>query len=292
MRILISLLLVASLSFACSAQDEKGGKKKKGAGIPKAKVIDVPGLTRTGSLQGVRESSGIALGTLAGTFWTHGDHGSRPELYQVNWQGERLQTVPVPGATAVDWEGLAHDDKGRLYIGDLGNNANDRRDLTIYRFDPATPEATAARIQVRYADQQEFPPADKRARNFDCEALLWRGGKLYLFTRDRGQHTSCRLYELPDAPGEAVAKYVGTYELEGEISGADLSPDGRQLALVGHGKLFLVALPSTSQLLGGTVRTIPLPGAGQTEGVAYADARTLIITAEQGTVYRYGLTDK
>lgn len=292
MRLFLTLAL-ALLTTACDAQPDQGkGKKKKGGGkkSPQEAVANTPGLTLTGALRVLRESSGIALADKPGEFYTHGDHGNAPVLYRINWAGDVLSRVDVPGAAAEDWEALAHDDQGRLFIADVGNNANNRRDLTIYRFDPRQPRAEAARIRFRYADQQAFPPADKTARNFDCEAVIWRDGTLYLFTRDRGQHRRCRIYSLPATPGEATAKPVGAYDLPGEVSGADLSPDGRQLALVGHEQLYLITLKNPNELLGGQVRTVNLRGAGQTEGVAFTDDRTLIITSEQGTIYRYELS--
>lgn len=289
MRKILTLALLA-LTTACSAQaDEAGkGKKKNKGGKKKGRteMAAVAGLTRTGSLTGVAESSGLALAEAPGTFYTHGDHGNRPELFRINWEGKLLETISVPGARNQDWEALAHDNKGRLYLADVGNNGNDRRDLTIYRFDPKKPTASAEAIRFHYADQTAFPPA-KAARNFDCEAVIWRNGTLYLLTRDRGQHRNCRIYSLPDAPAtNAVAKYVGAYELDGEISGADLSPDQRSLALIGREKLFLVALPNQT-LTGGQVQTIALAGAGQTEGVVFVDDKTLAISTEQGAIYRY-----
>ena len=56
--------------------------------------------------------------------------------------------LPVPGVRQVDWESLAQDPQGVLYIGDCGNNNNDRRDLTIYRFDPRRIAAGEAPLKL------------------------------------------------------------------------------------------------------------------------------------------------
>ena len=293
MRILLTIALLV-LTAACSAQPDdaaQGGKKKKG-GKKKSRTeaVAVPGLTLTGSLANMTESSGLALGPDPGTFYTHGDHGNRAELCQITWDGKLLKRIEVPGADNEDWESLATDDQGRLYLADVGNNGNDRHDLTIYRFDPRQPTVAAASLRFSYADQTEFPPAEKDARNFDCEAMVWRAGTLYLFTRDRGQRRHCRVYALPDAPGRnVVAKPVGEYALEGEISGADISPDGRQLALIGQERLFLIALPAGGGIVGGQSRRIDLPGARQAEGISFVDNQTLAITTEQGDIYRYAI---
>ncbi len=299
MRMILTIGLLA-LTTACSAQGDSGhpGKHKKGGKHAKSGqkkghsvgTVAVAGLTRTGSLA-VTESSGLALGLKPGTFYTHGDHGNRPELYEITQDGQLLSRIAVPGADNEDWEALASDDKGQLYLADVGNNGNDRHDLTIYRFDPKQPAATAARIRFHYADQSEFPPAEKAARNFDCEAVLWRGGTLYLFTRDRGQRRYCRVYALADTPGTAIAKPVGMYDLGAEVSGADISPDGRQLALIGNERLFLIDLPAGA-IVGGKVRTVALPGARQAEGVVFIDDQTLAITTELGDIFRFTINNE
>ncbi|MBC7448937.1 MAG: hypothetical protein H7330_12845 [Hymenobacteraceae bacterium] len=292
MHIILTLALLA-LTTACSAQDDdsgNGGKKRKHGKKKHLSAIAVPGLTRTGSLSGITESSGLALGPQPGTFYTHGDHGNRPELDLITWEGKLLSRIAVPGAANEDWESLASDTAGRLYLADVGNNGNDRHDLAIYRFDPAKPTEPAAQIRFHYPEQTEFPPAEKAARNFDCEGVAWRGGSLYLFTRDRGQRRHCHVYALPDTPGTTVAKLVGEYELDGEVSGADISPDGRQLALIGNERLFLVALPANN-LVGGQVRTVALKGARQAEGIVFVDNQTLAITTELGDIFRFVISE-
>jgi len=260
------------------------GHKKKKAKV-EALADGVPGLICTGYLKDVNESSGLALTSEPGLFYTHGDHGNDPILYTINWQGEVVSQLRVPGAVNNDWEGLTRDNQGRIYIGDFGNNRNDRRDLTIYRFDPAHPDTEPARIFFLYADQHEFPPADKADYNFDCEGMVWREGMLYLFTRDRGRHRLCRVYALSAQPGTAVAQPIGEYELPAEVTDAALSPDNTHLALLSQQQLFLVTITPES-LVGGSVRVIPLPGVSHAEGVVFTDRYTLAITTERGGMYQ------
>ena len=117
--------------------------------------------------------------------------------------------------------------------------------------------------------------------------MIWHDGTIYLFTRDRSGNRHTKVYSLPDTPGEQVAKLVGEYRLSGEVTDAALSPDGNTMALLGREKLFIVDLPKTGQLLGGTARTVELNGAGQTEGLTFISDRAVAITTEKGHVYRY-----
>ena len=77
-----------------------------------------------------KESSGLAL---AGqdAFWTHNDHGNKPNLYKIDKSGNLLETIKFTSLTNIDWEELTEDDQGYIYIGDFGNGKNDRKDLVL-----------------------------------------------------------------------------------------------------------------------------------------------------------------
>ncbi|TLM93216.1 hypothetical protein [Hymenobacter jeollabukensis] len=291
-RIVAGLLgLTLLTSAACSeAQDGKGKKGGGKKGGKKTSVMNpIAGLTKVGHMGSeVKESSGLALGPEAGTFYTHGDDGAEPTLYLVRTDGSLVKSLPVPGVNQVDWESVTQDNQGVLYIGDCGNNNNDRRDLTIYRFDPRQPDAAVRSIRFTYPDQQEFPPG-KKERNFDCEASLWYNGGIYLFTKDRGQGSTCKVYRLQaDGPAKQTAQLLGKIAVAGEVTDAALSPDGRTLALLGREELFLCPV-SGGNFTQTTPRAVRLPGAGQTEGAVFQDNNTLMISTEQGNLYRYQL---
>jgi hypothetical protein len=81
----------------------------------------------------IAESSGLARSSVDGVFWTHGDSGTEPLLFAIDREGRLRATVRVTGATNLDWEDLTSDGAGHLWIGDIGNNANNRRDLAVHR---------------------------------------------------------------------------------------------------------------------------------------------------------------
>ena len=107
----------------------------------------------------ISESSGLVKSrTQRGVFWTHNDSGDRPRIFAIDAQGRLLGEFAVEGALARDWEDIAIDDAGNLYIGDVGNNANQRRDLVVYRVpEPDVGKDTNARVtgllRYRYAVQ-------------------------------------------------------------------------------------------------------------------------------------------
>lgn len=286
---LAAMLLFGSCSQAQSeksADEPKGssGKKHKKESLENRLTADaVPGLKRLGQLEGVQESSGLAMGQ-PGTYYTMGDQGNPPILYKIDADGKLLDEVRL-SASNEDWESITHSTDGTLFVTDAGNNDNNRRDLTIYRVNPAQP-SVVGEIHFTYPDQQEFPPK-KKQRNFDCEASVWHDGQIYLFTRDRGSKAISKVYTVPDKPGTYTARRVASLSIPDEVTDASISPDGRQLALMGSEQMFVLKGASMSSLLKAKPRRIALTGAGQTEGVLFTDDQTLLISSEQGSLYQY-----
>ena len=286
----LALLLTASCS---QAQSEKSGKTENGTSKggdrrkDKDAAAEVPGLRKVGSLKtSVPESSGLAPAPTAGNYFSFGDDGNRPILYEVSGTGELVRKLDVH-ADNNDWESLSRDGQGNYYIGDCGNNESQRRDLRILKFRPDAP-ATVGTIALRYPDQNEFPPK-KKQRNFDCEASLWHEGQVWLFTKDRAQSSTSKVYSVPDQPGDYTAKKVASVAIPGQVTDAALRADGRRLVLLGRGELFILDGTSWTDILKATPRQVSLNGAGQTEGAVFKNDNTLLISTEQGGLFEFTL---
>lgn len=162
------------------------------------------------------------------------DSRNPPILFRYDaLQGKLLESkkLPVPNR---DWEDLAHDPAGNLYIGDFGNNRNARRDLRIYRYDPATQQLDS--ILFHYPDQREFAPADESRWNYNCEAMVFFRDSLHLFSKNsfKGNFYS-KHYVLPARPGKYVAELRDSIYLKNRVvTGAALSRDGKTLALTAY----------------------------------------------------------
>lgn len=239
----------------------------------------------------VNETSGLVYSD--GRIWTHNDSGGANEIYAVDsTNGSIRQTVVLTGATNVDWEDLTKSDT-HLYIGDMGNNDGDRKNLRIYRFPRTALTFTAAVIQVpvetiefSYPDQSDF--TKREAHNFDCEAIIYFQDKLYLFTKNR-QDFKCNLYTVPATPGQHVAQAVGNFDSRGLITGVDISASGKEVVLIGYDtnlKVFLWMLNGfkDDQFLSGKQQLVNLGSfadVGQAEAVCYTDANTLYLSNEK-----------
>ncbi|WP_210516476.1 hypothetical protein [Hymenobacter terricola] len=288
----VALLFTAACSQAQSdkASDSptasdmpKGGDRRK----DKDAAAAIPGLRKVGSLKDVvPESSGLAPANAGQSYFSFGDDGNAPTLYEISGAGKLVRTLEVPAANT-DWESLSRDGQGNYYIGDCGNNESIRRDLKLFKFRPDAP-TTVGTIAFKYPDQTEFPPK-KKQRNFDCEASLWHDGQVWLFTKDRGQDRTSKVYTVPDQPGTYTAKLVTSLAIPGEVTDAALRADGHRLVLLGRGELFILDGNSWAEILKATPREISLAGAGQTEGAVFKDDQTLLISTEQGALYEFKL---
>ena len=180
------------------------------------------------------------------SLWWHNDSGDEARLFLTDSTGGLRGILPVPGAENVDWEDLTADDEGNLYVGDFGNNANRRRRLRIYRYQPESGRLDS--ILYTYPDQREFPPPPERA-NFDMEAFFWYRDSLHLFSKNRLQKGDyyTKHYVLPAAPGHYVADLRDSLYLKKRVvTGAAVSPDGRRITLLTYWyKLILGIIPVT-----------------------------------------------
>lgn len=179
------------------------------------------------------EVSGLV--NIEGTLWGHNDSGGEAELYSIDTStGKILKTVKISNASNIDWEDLTFDDT-HLFIGDFGNNKGKRQDLKIYKIslsDLSTKtEVNAETIEFKYATQTEFVENSKT--NYDCEAFVAYEGKLYLFSKNRGNEQT-DMYVLTKEKGTQVAEKVKNYDVNALITGASMDVANKTLVLIGY----------------------------------------------------------
>ncbi len=229
------------------------------------------------------ESSGLAYDAQRGTLLTNNDSGGQPELYEMDLKGNLLSTLKIPDAQNVDWEDLARSPDGTIYIGDMGNNANQRRDLMIYAFSPEA--KTTAAIHIRYADQLAFPPSPD-ARNFDCEAFFYFKNHLYLFSKNRSKTNQfVKLYEAPSQPGDYILAIKDSVLIKTQVTSADVNPSGTAFALLTYGKILVFGIKDSKIDFSQPEECIKI-GKLQEEALVFLNDKDLLMTNEQGKMYR------
>ncbi|MFC5411395.1 SdiA-regulated domain-containing protein [Larkinella bovis] len=241
-------------------------------------------VSRVGRLAAVvNESSGLVYRPNRRTFWTHNDSGGRPTLYEVSGDGSLVDSLALPMLKNQDWEALTSQDTTVLFIGDIGNNANARRQLSIYRINLHHPNDFQP-ITFQYARQQTFP-ASKDTRNFDSEALFFANDSLFLVSKNRSKpRRLVSLYGFPAQTGNHTLEPVDSVFLKSMVTDATLSPDGRTLAVLTYGKIFLFEQKSSRISFQNPTHCLRIPR-GQTEGLTFVNNTDLIMTNESGKMY-------
>ena len=239
----------------------------------------------------ITESSGIEVSG-PNKVWTFNDGGGAAALYLVDTSGNLLKTLEIDGAWNRDWEDIAQDDQGNVYIANTGNNSNDNTDLTIFKIpNPDTVQGTSVTAEVisfAYEDQWSFPPPDD-SLNFDCEALWWYNGNLYLCTKNRTVPFDgiAYLYRIPDIPGQYVAEKTGAFDTGGTnmlnywITAGDVSPDGSKLALLSSDKMWVFYDFTGDDFFSGQHIQVDFPSFTQKEGICFASETRLYLTDEE-----------
>lgn len=283
-------LVTVSLSTSCAAEPEKSS----GADLelPAREPVPLKALGRLGPGADI-ECSGIAMSRRQpDLFWTLGDSGNPPRIYPVRASGATWhnrekpgeQGVLLEGAKNVDWEDIAFTADGRLIVADVGNNANARRDQTLYVIAEPQPDATSAPVLhkylVRFPDQKAYPsPADDF--NFDCEALFTVGNTIFLLTKHRSD-TLTKLYRLDNPqPGAVnVLTLTGKFEARGLVTAADCSADGKRLAVLTYSGIWFFERQTLEQdFFSAGIRWAPLTSP-QMESIVIRDDQTLLLADE------------
>ncbi len=114
------------------------------------------------------------------------DGGNEPCVYLIDLKGKIVKTITL-SITNYDWEDIAIDEKKEfLFIGDVGNNNNARKNLCIYKINIKTMlaqnDVAVEKLSFEYPEQKDFP-AKKSDKYFDCEAITISNNRIYLFTK-------------------------------------------------------------------------------------------------------------
>ncbi|OIQ36545.1 MAG: hypothetical protein BM555_02520 [Crocinitomix sp. MedPE-SWsnd] len=242
------------------------------------------------------ETSGLAL--IDNKYLiTHNDGGNKSEIYVLNLRGEHLKTIDIDEAKNFDWEDLALDDKGKLYIGDFGNNLNRREKCHIYIIkknfvNDENQKVNADKITFTFEDQEAFPPK-KENLNFDAEAFVWMNDSLYIFTKCRAKPFTgiSNIYVVPAKKGKYKAKKLGSLQFCSynwqwcSVTAADYNPKLNELTVLTYSKMHVFSGFEGHKFWTGKRKSYSLPVIKQREAICYKGKNTWYMSDE----YRRGI---
>jgi hypothetical protein len=228
----------------------------------------------------------------SGKLWAINDGGDESNLYQLDTQGRIKKTITIWNAKNIDWEDMTQDYFGHFFIGDFGNNDNDRKWLTIYKIEnPIDIKGTTAKAEIikfQYLDQLAFPPKAED-KNFDLEAFIYYKRHLYLFTKNRKEpfDGETTLYKIGDHAANYDATKISQFTTCKHmqklcwITSAALSPDRKKLVLLDSQHIWLFENWSGDDFFSGDVYQIKLGIVTQKEAITFEDNNTLIFADEE-----------
>jgi len=244
----------------------------------------------------INESSGLVASRTRGIYWTHNDSGDGPFIYAIDDKGALRGVWRVAGAGARDWEDIAAgpgpDRQQRyLYVGDIGDNDSKRSEIVVYRFPEPLPVTNPSKSNAPLTERAEAIRLRYPDGSHDAETLLVHPftGDIYIITKILlGKAV---VYKASPPFSAATTVLVHKAELNvpsllgGLVTGGDISPDGRRVALCDYLSGYELLLPEGDSTFDDVwnqpFTKIDLGKQRQREGIAYRqDGRALLCTSE------------
>lgn len=235
--------------------------------------------------------------------WTIEDQKNDNILFGFTKNGELKKEIRINNVKNNDWEDLTADDAGNIYIGDFGNNDNERQNLAIYKInasDLAKDQADASEIvEFYYPEQTEFP-AKKKDRIYDSESFFIFNNQFYLFTKNRSSKFdgTTSLYRVDNKPGQRLpAKKISSFVTcdnfnHCAVTSAAMSPDKKKVAILSSDKVWIFTDFKGDDFFSGKSQMIELDHFTQKEGLTFESNDSLLITdeaAKKGKSFLYRL---
>jgi hypothetical protein len=249
------------------------------------------------------EVSGLAASRRHGDLlWVHNDGGGGPFLYALGTRGGLRGALEIEGVINTDWEDLAAftlDGTHYLLVADTGDNGGLRHTLQLHVV--AEPETIVdnTRLPAAWSIAFRWPDGPR-----DCEAVAVdvENGRILLVSKKRRPPQVFSLPLRPPGEGVQVAELVGTLagvpvpseaerqanpgklSLRGLVTAADLSPDGRRLAVLTYEEVLVYERAegqAWEDAFAGSPRVQSLPLLPQAEALGWsADGTRLYATGE------------
>ena len=239
----------------------------------------------------LKEISGIEFDKQQ-RLWAINDSGDEPKLYRLNKDGSIAKEILVTNAKNIDWEDMTQNKFGHFFLGDFGNNKNERKWLTIYKIENPIDikgNTTEAEIIKFTYPELDGTPVTPEQRNYDLEAFVALGRHLYLFTKNRTEPFDgiTNVYKVGDHAANFDAQLIDSFktcttmEKLCWITSAALSPDRKKLVLLDSTSIWLFENFKGDKFFSGDVSRIDLGIVTQKEAITFYDDNTIVFTDEE-----------
>lgn len=176
----------------------------------------------------IDETSGLEI--IDGQFITHNDSGDEAKLYYLDKKGVIVHERNLHVAKNNDWEDITKDED-YLYVANMGNNLDNRKNLSIFKVPIDISNDQVEEIEFNYPEQVKFITLEKSSQ-YDAEGLIAIDENLIIFTKNKLKKIT-EIYSLPKTAGKYEAKKIGSLNTQSIITGADYDSKTKLLALTG-----------------------------------------------------------
>jgi hypothetical protein len=238
------------------------------------------------------ESSGVAVSsTFPRALYTINDSGNPPEIFAFDSTGRPLGRWRVPGVRNRDWEALSRGPcpaGSCIYLGDIGDNAERKRSVVIYRVREPGQFAVFRGVAETGPSSVDSLVLSYPDGPHDAEAM-WVDGTGDVNILSKGRSGFIRLYRVP---GTAFGRTPVTAELRQElgikpdqklgrmVTDASISPSGTRVALRTYTEIYIFSTAGPGRLAPTGVSCNVAGLEKQGEGIAWLDERRLLLTSE------------
>jgi len=234
----------------------------------------------------LKETSAVEVIGNSNLIWVIEDAGNKNVLSGLNTNGKIVKEIKITNAKNTDWEELASDSLGNIYIGDFGNNSKNRNSFRILKVED--PEESAAEISSKHINFTL--PEDIKTQDF--EAFFLMRGFFYIFSKSK-KHG--KLFRVPNRIGDHEAVFITNFNLKGK-NNAITSADhyNSKIVLLNHDKVWLLSNFTGDAFFDGDIEVLEFNHKSQKEGVCFKNDSILVITDEYankdgGNIYEFDL---
>ena len=209
----------------------------------------------------VYESSGLVdRGRLV---WTNNDSGDDAVIYGVDPRSGRTVRRTTYAPSVEDVEAIAPGRGKVIWAGDIGDNRQDRDDVSVYRVTPGH-SGNAPRFRLVYPDG---------AHNAEALLVHPRSGRVLVVTKSPFGGT---VYVAPRTLREDRENRLREFaHVAGLVTDGTFFPDGKHVLLRTYGTSSVYSFPSF-ELVG----TVTLPPQPQGEGISMSRTGRVLVSSE------------
>jgi len=255
----------------------------------------------------INEASGLAVSSFEDRLYHINDSGDGPYFYQTDLTGKNTKKIEIENFVPVDVEDLAYgnclDNKNCLFIGDIGDNSEARKTISVVVIEDK--DVFADKVTPLKILELKYP---ERAHNAEGMALH-PNGDLYILTKEvdypNQRAVSAILFKLTKEKMaqkgnetlelEKVFEYefpfiLFNFNLWGRIVTAfDISSDGKRLLVLTYKTAIEISVdldagpmkPIREMVPGIDHQIIPIPALGQQEAIAFSqDGKSFFYNTE------------